>query len=57
MLAFVCGVLLGLGGMAGCGGGSSSSTNGAKPGTYTVPVTLTLAGGAVQNVSVTIVVQ
>jgi hypothetical protein len=38
---------------AGCAG----STNDTRAGTYTIPVTLTLNGGATQNISATIIVQ
>jgi hypothetical protein len=49
-------LFLGLGGTAvlsGCGG----SSNDARPGTYSIPVTLTLSSGAAQTVNATVIVQ
>ncbi|MGB7137652.1 MAG: putative Ig domain-containing protein [Acidobacteriaceae bacterium] len=42
-----------VGQLCGCGGGNS---NDARPGTYSIPVTLTLSNGAAQTVNATIVV-
>jgi len=49
-------ILLALGGTAalsGCG----AMSNDARPGKYTIPVTLTLTGGAAQTVNATFTVQ
>jgi hypothetical protein len=58
ILAFFCVVFLGLGTMTGCGGGGGGShaSNAALPGTYSIPISVTVAGQAAQNVSVTVVV-
>jgi len=53
-LGVFCLAIVAAGSMSGCGGTASKD---AKPGTYTLPVTITVAGEAVQNVSVTLVVQ
>jgi uncharacterized repeat protein (TIGR03803 family) len=54
LLLLVCLGLAGVGTFAGCGGASSQN---AKAGAYTIPVTLTVAGGAAQTVSATITIQ
>jgi hypothetical protein len=54
LLGVLCLAMAGVGSMAGCGGNAS---NAAKPGSYSVPVTITLAGAATQNVDIAIVVQ
>jgi hypothetical protein len=37
--------------------GCSASMNNARPGTYTIPITLTLSGGATQNVNASVIVK
>jgi uncharacterized repeat protein (TIGR03803 family) len=54
LLAIVCLGLAGVGAITGCGAGPSGD---AKAGTYTIPVTLTLASGATQTVTATVIVQ
>jgi uncharacterized repeat protein (TIGR03803 family) len=54
ILAIVCLGLAGLGTLTGCGGGPNQD---ARAGTYTIPVTLTLASGTTQTVSATVIVQ
>jgi hypothetical protein len=54
LLAIVFLGLAGVGTFAGCGGGPSKD---ARAGTYAIPVTLTLASGATQSVSATVIVQ
>jgi uncharacterized repeat protein (TIGR03803 family) len=54
ILAIVCLGLAGMGTLTGCGGGPSPD---ARAGTYAIPVTLTLASGATQTVSATVIVQ
>jgi hypothetical protein len=51
IIAILC--LAGAAALTGCGG----SNNNARAGTYTIPVTLTLAGGATQNVSATVTIE
>jgi len=51
IIAILC--LAGVEGLSGCGG----SSNTARAGTYTIPITLTLAGGAAQNISATVIVE
>lgn len=47
--------MAGLAALTGCGAGNSSTS--ARPGAYTIPVTLTLAGGATQTVNASVVVR
>ena len=55
MLALACMATLGIGAaMSGCGG---SHNNSVAPGTYTVPVVLSLSGGTSQTINATVVVQ
>jgi uncharacterized repeat protein (TIGR03803 family) len=54
LLAILCLGLAAVGTFTGCGAGPSRD---AKAGTYTIPVTLTLAGGATQTVNATVIVQ
>ena len=54
LLAFLCIGLAIVGTSAGCGHASSQD---AKAGTYTIPVTLTLASGANQTASSTLIIQ
>lgn len=46
-------LLIGAGALTSCGG----SSNSAKPGTYTIPITLTVSGEATQNISATVIVE
>ena len=54
LLSLLCLGLVGFGCLSGCGG---SSSNGARPGTYTIPVELTLTSGMTQTVNATVVVK
>ena len=51
MIAILC--VAAAGALTSCG----SSNNNARAGTYSIPITLTLAGGATQNVSATVVIE
>jgi uncharacterized repeat protein (TIGR03803 family) len=44
---------IGAGALTSCGGGA----NVAKPGTYTIPITLTVSGESTQNISATVIVE
>jgi hypothetical protein len=44
---------IGAGALIGCGGKSSF----AAPGTYTIPITLTVSGGSTQNINATVIVE
>ena len=44
---------IGAGALSSCGGKSSF----AAPGTYTIPITLTVSGGSTQNISATVIVE
>jgi hypothetical protein len=46
-------LLIGAGALSSCGG----SSNSAKPGTYTIPITLTVSGESTQNISATVIVE
>jgi hypothetical protein len=52
IIAILC--VAGAGALAGCG---SPTNNNAKAGTYTISITLNLAGGAAQNISATVIVE
>jgi hypothetical protein len=54
MVAFLCFTAISI--FTSCGG-SAGSTNHAQPGTYTVPITLTLSGGATQDVDATVIIK
>jgi hypothetical protein len=51
IIAILC--LTAAGALTSCG----RSNNNARAGTYSIPITLTLAGGATQNVSATVVIE
>jgi hypothetical protein len=55
ILAVFCLAILGLGALSGCGGSGNSTT--VKPGSYSVPVVLSLTGGSSQTVNATIIIQ
>jgi hypothetical protein len=55
ILALFCVAILGLGALSGCGSSANSTT--VKPGSYTVPVVLSLTGGTSQTVNATIIIQ
>jgi multidrug efflux pump subunit AcrA (membrane-fusion protein) len=44
---------IGAGALSSCGGKSSFAT----PGTYTIPITLTVSGGSTQSINATVVVE
>ena len=46
-------LLIGAGALTSCGGSSSF----AEPGTYTIPITLTVSGESAQNISATVIVE
>lgn len=57
MLALFCLATVGIGALSGCGtSGDQNSTTGI-PGSYTVPVTLTLSAGTSQIVNATVIIQ
>jgi CubicO group peptidase (beta-lactamase class C family) len=53
MVTLLCLTTLWVGALSGCGGSSTNTT----PGSYTVPMTLSLSGGASQTVNATVIVQ
>ncbi len=55
-LTALCLLVLGLGAVSGCGSSSPSRTQ-AAPGSYSIPITLQLSGGATESVSASLIVQ
>jgi len=55
MVALLCFAAMSI--FTSCGGSAGGSANNAQPGTYSVPITLTLDGGATQNVNATVIVK
>ncbi len=57
MLALFCLATAGIGALSGCGTSGDLNSTTAVPGSYTVPVTLTLSAGTSQIVNATVIIQ
>jgi hypothetical protein len=57
IVTLFCLATLWVGTLSGCGSSKSTASTNTPPGSYTVPMTLSLGGGASQTVNATIIIQ